>query len=240
MRILITNDDGIRASQLPALVKWAQSLGEVTVAAPEVEQSGKSQGINIHDPFACRRVDLFPGVEAWSVDSTPADCVRFAVLGMGMQFDLVISGINRGLNIGSDILYSGTVAAIFEAERLGIKALALSTQPCAYDRATEHLDSIWQFICGNDLFSRGGPYNVNIPADVKGIRITRQGGPYYSDDFIPVGGDLYQAQGKPIFQPSGNLELDTDATLSGYITVTPLTLDRTNHALFQTLRILNT
>lgn len=239
MRILITNDDGIRASQLPALVQWARTLGEVTVVAPEVEQSGKSQGINIHDPFTCKRVDLFPGVVAWSVDSTPADCVRFAVLGKGMEFDLVISGINRGLNIGSDILYSGTVAAIFEAQRLGIRAMALSTQPACYDRSTEHLDSIWQFVCRHDLLSRGGPYNINIPSAPKGIRITRQGGPYYSDDFIPVGGDLYQAQGKPIFEPSGDPELDTDSTLGGYITITPLTLDRTNHALFQSLRSLN-
>lgn len=239
MRILITNDDGIRAAQLPALVRWAQTLGEVTVVAPEVEQSGKSQGINIHDPFACKRVDLFPGVEAWSVDSTPADCVRFAVLGKEMEFDMVISGINRGLNIGSDILYSGTVAAIFEAQRLGIKAMALSTQPGSYERSTEHLDRIWQFFCDHDLLSRGGPYNINIPSSVKGIRVTRQGGPYYSDDFIPAGGDLYQAQGKPIFRPSGNLELDTDATLDGYITITPLTLDRTNHELFCELREIN-
>jgi len=235
MRILITNDDGINASQLPQLIKWAEKLGEVTVVAPKYEQSGKSQGIEIHKPFECKKVDLVDGIEAYAVDSTPADCVRFAVLGMNRSFDLVISGVNNGLNIGSDILYSGTVATIFEAARLGIKGVALSTQPKGYDCATEHLDEIYQFILDRKLFSFGETYNINIPAEVKGIRITRQGGAYYSDDFLPVGGDLYQAQGKPIFVPSSNPELDTDATLDGYITITPLTIDRTDMTLFREL-----
>ena len=235
MRILITNDDGIHAPQMIPLAKWAQQFGEVTVVAPKYEQSGKSQGIEIHAPFECKEVDLIPGVTAWSVDSTPADCVRFAVLGKQMEFDLVISGVNRGLNIGSDILYSGTVAAIFEAARLGIKAVAFSTEPCCYDRATEHLDTVWDFVTRHDLLSKGTTYNINIPAEVKGIRITRQGGAYFSDDFAPVGNDLYQAQGKPIFEPCGDPELDTDSTLGGYITITPLSIDRTDRTLFNSL-----
>ena len=235
MEILITNDDGINAPQLPALAQWAQKLGEVTVVAPKVEQSGKSHGFQLHDPFECKPVELIPGVAAWSVDSTPADCLRFAILCMNMKFDLVISGVNRGLNIGSDILYSGTVAAIFEAARLGIKGVALSTEPHSYDRATEHLDAVWDFVTHHDLLNRGGLWNINIPAQVKGIRLTRQGGPYYSDDFLPVGNDLYQAHGKPIFVPSDNPELDTDSTLGGYITVTPLTIDRTDMTLFREL-----
>ena len=82
MRILITNDDGIQASQLAPLVKWAQKHGEVFVAAPKYEQSGKSHGIEIHKPFEAKKVDFLPGVTAWAVDSTPADCVRFAILGL--------------------------------------------------------------------------------------------------------------------------------------------------------------
>ena len=114
MRILITNDDGMHASQLIPLIKWAQKLGDVTVAVPKFEQSGKSHGIEIHKDFEAKQVELEPGISVWAVDSTPADCVRFAVLGQKMAFDLVLSGVNRGYNIGTDIMYSGTVSAVEE------------------------------------------------------------------------------------------------------------------------------
>lgn len=235
MRILIANDDGLHASQLVPLIKWARKLGEVTVFVPKVEQSGKSHSFQIRKPFEVKQVELEPGVTVWSVDSTPADCVRMAVLGLKMEFDLVISGVNRGLNIGADIMYSGTVAAASEGVNLGMLGLALSTTPENYDRATEALDEVWAYIQKRDLFRYNRLYNVNIPANHKGIRITRQGGPYYSDDFPAIGNDLHQPMGKPIWVDSHNDELDTDATLHGYITVTPLTIDRTNISVFHEL-----
>lgn len=237
MRILIANDDGLHASQLVPLIKWARKLGEVTVFVPKVEQSGKSHSFQIRKPFEVKQVELEPGVTVWSVDSTPADCVRMAVLGLKMEFDLVISGVNRGLNIGADIMYSGTVAAASEGVNLGMLGLALSTTPENYDRATEALDEVWAYIQKRDLFRYNRLYNVNIPANHKGIRITRQGGPYYSDDFPAIGNDLHQPMGKPIWVDSHNDELDTDATLHGYITVTPLTIDRTNFEVFDQLRL---
>ena len=142
MRILITNDDGMHADQLLPLIRWCQKLGEVTVFVPKVEQSGKSHSFEIRKPFEVKQVALAPDVTVWSVDSTPADCVRIAVLGLKMEFDLVISGINRGLNIGADIMYSGTVAAASEAVNLGIPAVALSTTWANYPTATEKLDEI--------------------------------------------------------------------------------------------------
>lgn len=235
MRILITNDDGIGASQLVPLVKWAQQHGEVLVAAPKVEQSGKSHGIEIHQPFEARKVDLVPGVTAWAVDSTPADCVRFAVLGLHENFDLVISGINRGLNIGADIMYSGTVGAACEAVNLGIKALALSTQPKSYETALEHMDRVWKYITDNDLYSLCDIYNVNIPATAGEIRITHQGGPYYSDDFEPIENDMYRPCGKDIWQDRQDDTLDTDATLHGYISIMPLTTNRTDMDVYKKL-----
>jgi len=235
MRILIANDDGLHASQLVPLIKWARKLGEVTVFVPKVEQSGKSHSFQIRKPFEVKQVEVEPGVTVWSVDSTPADCVRMAVLGLKMEFDLVISGVNRGLNIGADIMYSGTVAAASEGVNLGMLGLALSTTPENYDRATEALDEVWAYIQKRDLFRYNRLYNVNIPANHKGIRITRQGGPYYSDDFPAIGNDLHQPMGKPIWVDSNNDELDTDATLHGYITVTPLTIDRTNISVFHEL-----
>ena len=237
MRILIANDDGLHASQLVPLIKWARKLGEVTVFVPKVEQSGKSHSFQIRKPFEVKQVELEPGVTVWSVDSTPADCVRMAVLGLKMEFDLVISGVNRGLNIGADIMYSGTVAAASEGVNLGMLGLSLSTTPENYDRATEALDEVWAYIQKRDLFRYNRLYNVNIPAIHKGIRITRQGGPYYSDDFPAIGNDLHQPMGKPIWVDSHNDELDTDATLHGYITVTPLSIDRTNFEVFDQLRL---
>ena len=240
MRILITNDDGINAKGLLPLAQWAQRLGDVTVIAPKVEQSGKSHGIEIHKAFEVKKVAFAPGIEAYSVDSTPADCVRIAILGMKKQFDLVISGINRGLNIGRDTIYSGTVGAIFEANALGVPAVALSTSPSYYDRATSHLDEIYDFICSNRLMEKGELYNINIPDDPVGFRITRQGGPYYSDQFAAQENDMMMPCGIDVFRPSDTRDLDTDAVLVHHlISVSPLTLDRTNLALYAQLQSLN-
>lgn len=239
MRILITNDDGVNASQLLPLIKWCRQLGEVTAVVPKFEQSGKSHGIELHKDFEARQVELEPGITVWAVDSTPADCVRFAILGLNLEFDLVISGINRGLNIGADMMYSGTVGAACEAVNLGVKAVALSTPPKYYSSACKHLDSIFAFLETHRLLDIHTLYNVNIPCDTDQIRITRQGGPYYSDDFPAVGEDLYRPTGKPIWVDQGDMTLDTDCTLNGYITVTPLTIDKTNYTVYQQLTHIN-
>lgn len=237
MRIAITNDDGIHGEGLLHLVNWARKLGEVTVYAPKFEQSGKSHTIEIHKRFEVRQVDYLPGVTAYAVDSSPADCVRIAVLGMHRQYDLVLSGINKGLNIGSDIMYSGTVAAVFEAAALGVKAIAVSTEPKSISYAAEHLDRVWAFMQQYKLLERHDIYNINIPAQVKGIRITRQGGPYFSDDFLPQENDMYLPQGKCVYAPSGEAELDTDAVLTDHcISIMPLTVQRTDLRVFEELR----
>ena len=239
MRILIVNDDGVGAAQLPNLIRWAKKYGDVTTFVPKVEQSGKSHSFEMNRDIEVKQLQLDEDLTVWTVDSTPADCVRFAVLGMHLTFDLVISGVNRGFNIGRDIMYSGTVSAAYEAVNLGIPAIALSTNPGNYDHATEELDRIFAFFRENRLMDVNDIYNVNIPASPKGIRITSQGGPYYSDDFPHMGGDLYRPLGKPIWEDSGNDTLDTDATLHGYITITPLQLDRTNREVFRQLQVLN-
>lgn len=235
MRILITNDDGLHASQLLPLIKWCRKLGEVTVAVPKVEQSGKSHGIEIHKPFEAKQVELEPGITVWAVDSTPADCVRFAVLGLDQTFDLVISGVNRGLNIGTDMMYSGTVGAACEAVNLGLKAIALSTPPSYYDHATDHLDEVFEFVRKHDLLSLNDIYNINIPANPKKILFTHQGGPYYSDRFPAIGNGMYRPEGYPIWEDSNDNTLDTDATLHGYISVTPLTTNKTNMDVYRRL-----
>lgn len=235
MRILITNDDGLEAAQLMPLINWCRKLGEVVAYVPRYEQSGKSHSFEIRRPFEAKPVEPEPGIEIWYVDSTPADCVRFAVLGRGEKFDLAISGINRGLNVGADIMYSGTVGAASEAVNLGIPAIALSTTPENYPNATAHLDDILDYFRQHDLMGVHDLYNVNIPADPKGIRITHQGGPYYSDDFLPIGNDLFRPTGKPIWEDRQDYTLDTDATLNGYISIMPLSINRTDWKVYEKL-----
>ena len=173
MKILITNDDGVQAEQLIPLIKWCQTKGEVTVVVPKHEQSAKSHSIEIRSPFEIRQVELEPGITVWTVDSTPADCVRFAVSGLRQAFDLCVSGINRGYNIGYDIMYSGTLAAATEAAHKGMKAIALSTSIKYYDQAVNHMEEIFRFLEDNNLLQHGNLYNINIPVNPKGFRITR-------------------------------------------------------------------
>ena len=239
MRVLIVNDDSISSPVLKPLALWAQRLGQVTVAVPKFEQSGKSHGIELHKAFEVMKVDFAPGIEAYTVDSTPADCVRYAVLGLHRQFDLVISGINKGYNMGIDILYSGTAGAIFEAAALGIPAIALSTDPKTFEPALNQLDMVYDFFVEHDLMGKWSLYNVNFPLECKGIRITRQGGPVYSDDFPDIGNHMVMPTGKYVYQDRNDLALDTDATMHGYVSICPMTLERTNMDVFRALSNLN-
>ena len=239
MRILVTNDDGVGASQLLPLIQWCKKLGDVTTVVPKFEQSGKSHGIEIHKAFEMKKVDFAPGIEAYALDSTPADCVRVAILGMKKQFDLVISGINRGLNMGTDILYSGTVAAVCEAALQGVPAIALSTSLEYYDHAVERLDEVERYILEHKLMEKHSLYNINIPEGRNGFRITRQGGPFYSDDFVLSDDGMCTPNGKCIYQNSDDLTLDTDAVMSGYISITPLSVNKTQQDVYQALSALN-
>lgn len=235
MRILITNDDGIMSPALPRLVRWARGLGEVTVVAPKVEQSGKSHAIDFTRPIEIKEVAIADDVTVWSMDSTPADCVRYAILGMHLEPDLIISGINRGFNLGKDIVYSGTCGAIFEGARLGIKGLALSTDPRSFDAAIARLDSLWRFFDENKLFEENNLYNVNIPLIENGVCFTRQGGIYFYDEFVKVGEDMYEQRGGLLETDSFDLTLDTDAIRHDYLSITPLTHERTNLDVFERL-----
>ena len=221
------------------MTKWACKYGDVTVCAPLHEQSGKSQGIDIFHPIAVCKYDLLEGVEAYAVDSTPADCVRWGIIGLGQKYDLVISGINRGYNLGTDVMYSGTAGAAFEAVSQGMKAISMSTSPDCYEQAVGHLDSIFDFILGNKLLECNDIYNINIPPEPKGIRITRMGGHYFSDDFKAMGNDTYIACGKLVYTDRGDDTRDMDAVMHGYISVMPMTINRTNMDVFHRLSLLD-
>ena len=237
MKILVCNDDGINAEGIKLLASWAKKLGEVTVSAPKVQQSAKSHAINIHEGnIEVRQVPYVDGVTAYEVGSTPVDSVRFATLGLKQHYDLVLSGVNRGFNMGEDILYSGTAANVFEAALRGCKGIAFSTDPTTFAEAEKWLDKIYDYFVKNDLFAANNIYNVNIPLNAKGIKWTKQGGAYFTDEFIEVAKGCYSQEGYSVYQYGTDFTLDTDAVMNGYVSVTPLSTRRDNLAVFEQLK----
>lgn len=237
MRILITNDDGIDSAVLPEFIKWAMKLGEVTVVAPKYEQSGKSQAIDFRRHSEVKKIDSELDCEIYYMDSTPADCVRFAVLGLKKQFDIVFSGINKGYNLGDDISYSGTVGAICEGARLGIKGIAFSTDFTTFDYAIKYLDSAYGFINHHKLLEKTDLINVNFPtADARGIAITKQGGMFYSDEFIQLENGLYMQTGEPVQYKGDDTSVDIHAIGNDYISITPITSSKTDLVAYESLK----
>ena len=237
MKICITNDDGVHAKGLCVLAQWAKKLGDVTIFAPAIQQSGKSHSIEIHTPYRVEKVQHSTGLRAYQVYSTPADCVRVAMMAMEEEFDLVFSGINHGYNLGREITYSGTVGAALEAGVQGTKAIALSTRRDIFTGIEKHLDTMWGCFEASDLFAAAPVWNVNIPEESTGkIVLARQGGPFYSDTFFLKEGNA-SVEGKLVWRPGNDMGVDTDAVLQyGHIALTPLTNDRTNYEAFEMLK----
>lgn len=237
MKILVTNDDGIKAEGLKVLAKKALKYGEVVVVAPKREQSGKSQSMRIRQGIKCKKIkDLLPGVTTYYVDSTPTDCVRLARYYLGLEFSLVLSGVNNGYNLGEDIFYSGTVGAASEAALYGLKALALSCPRNDFSDFENNFDRIMDYIEKNKLFDLHSLYNINfVRGKSLGIRFTKQGSTHYQATMVKEAQGVYQ-KGKPNFDLEGeNLKSDVGAIHNKYISITPLSVDRTKHAVLEKL-----
>ena len=132
---------------------------------------------------------------------------------------------------------SGTVSAAFEAALLGVKGMAVSTEPKGFETARRHLPAVWERIQADRMIEKAAILNVNIPQEVRGeLLVTHQGGPYYSDEFPHIGDDLYRPTGYSVHKHQGDFTLDTDATLSGHITITPLHVDRTDWSVYRELK----
>lgn len=242
MRILCTNDDGILAHGLACLVKAAEELGEVTIVAPDREQSATSHSLTLHQPLRpVRRPD-----GAYQVDGTPTDCVMLAVEAlMPERPDFVLSGINHGQNMGDDVLYSGTVAAAMEGITLGIPSIAISfaggdlrTDPRLIDEYVPTLAELLRHLTSLPNLPGHTLLNVNLPpvsgGKVKGMRLTRLGRRVYSESLTP----MRDPWGRPVFWIGGGSvswtgadDSDFRAVQEGYISVTPLNLDLTHREL---------
>jgi 5'-nucleotidase len=238
--ILVTNDDGIAAPGLHVLARGLAALGEVTIIAPDREQSASSHALTLHRPLRVNR----QGERLYSVDGTPTDCVNLGILNLLAERPrLVVSGINRGMNLGDDITYSGTVAAAFEGTLLGIPSFAISQEveegEEAFDRAAGVAALLARRILDRPL-PAGTLLNVNVPrAELKGTRLTRQGRRTYHQGVVertdPSGRQYYWLGGIP---PRWDDDPDSDfaAIREGYVSLTPLHLDLTHYPLLTELR----
>jgi 5'-nucleotidase len=239
MKLLCTNDDGILAHGLECLIRAAEPLGEVSVVAPDREQSATSHSLTLHHPL--RPVQR--GERKYQVDGTPTDCVMLAVEAlMPERPDFVLSGINHGQNMGEDVLYSGTVAAAMEGLALGIPSIAISfaggdlrADVSMLDGQIEVLTPLLRHLTSLPSFPRQTLLNVNLPplpsSEIRGVRLTRLGRRVYSDSLKPMrdpwGRDIFWIGGGSIAW-QGREDSDFRAIQDGYISVTPLHLDLTH------------
>lgn len=228
MRILITNDDGINAEGIKYLVNWAKQYGEVTVFAPKVEQSGKGRSIEIHKGYECIQTNTFgDDIISYSVDSTPADCVRVAILGYKLKFDLVIAGINKGVNLGGDIMYSGTCGACFEGCHLGIKSIAFSADYTSFENAIKNIDRAYKYILDNKMLEYTDFVNVNFPYNGDEIKLTKVGPAIYGDDFV-INKNIVIPVLICSYDGTTDLTIDSDAVMCEYISISPISRELTD------------
>ena len=239
MRILLTNDDGIRGEGLRILASWARKLGDIVVCAPKTEQSACGQSIVLRRPVACVKSDVFSdlGIEAYEIDSTPADCVRMGLALFG-PFDLLFSGINDGFNTGQFIAYSGTLGAVFEGAAHGTNAVAFSTYAGRLREVSDDLPRIWSYFEEHRLLEKHPLYNVNIAPGFSECRMTRQE-PYFDCERYPRNSEgLYNAELDLSMWKDRALDprYDMEALFAGFTSITPLRVDQTDE---EALRLLN-
>ncbi len=241
MNILLSNDDGILAQGLGLLGSVCADLGQVTVVAPDREQSATSHSLTLHRPVrATRRAD-----GSYQVDGTPTDCVLLA-MGALMRDppSFVISGVNHGPNMGEDVLYSGTVAAAMEGLASGVPSVAVSYASFDLEHLESHrgwLKRVLGGILAISEFPKETLLNVNLPAipggDVRGVKITSLGSRVFHEEIArmkdPWGREIYWIGGGKATW-SGGADSDFQAVRDGYISVTPLHVDMTNYDLLET------
>lgn len=243
MKILLTNDDGIRAPGIIALHKTLQGLGKLVVFAPETVQSATSHGITYTSPLMTQKIDVTENMSGVAVDGRPADCVKLAMralweerFGEGTKPDLTISGMNSGSNVGINIIYSGTVAAAIESAFLGVPAIAVSLhlnnrERTCYDRAAEIARIVIDKVLENVLEPHD-VVNINIPIcetvdrsmpEIKVVDMNAAGDlGYYDKRVSPDGRTYYWAAGDGMAFEHTAQGSDVEALKQGFATVTPL------------------
>ena len=243
MNILVSNDDGILAPGLAVLAEACRSVGQVTVVAPDREQSGTSHSLTLHRPL--RPVRRHDG--SFQVDGTPTDCVLLAVGALlPKRPDFVFSGVNHGPNMGEDVLYSGTVSAAMEAVTLGIPGVAISLASRVPEQFAAYqpvLANLVRRLAAVPEIPPNTLLNINLPdvpvGEVRGVKVTKLGSRFFSESLTrmkdPWGKEVFWIGGGEITW-TGDAESDHRAVHDGYISITPLHLDLTSYGLFETVR----
>lgn len=239
MRILTVNDDGIDAVGLRVLTETLAARHDVVTVAPESERSAFSHSISIHSDI---RVTARDGSNrAYSISGTPADCVKLGVLHLFRDNppELVVSGINNGSNLGSDVMYSGTVSAALEAAYLGIRGIAVSLSD--WNRPEEYYVRAARLVADrlDTLLALGLPVstilNINYPcaAPFKGLAAARIGLNVYDDTYLDggvgAGGRYVRIQGHPVPHPHNDPDCDVELIKKGFATVSPVSVDRNDY-----------
>lgn len=251
MNILIANDDGVFAPGIQALAKALRPLGRVVIVAPESERSGYSSALTLDRPL--RPIQIAQDV--WAVNGTPADCVYLSMNGLfDFEFDLVVSGINSGANLGDDVLYSGTVGAAFEGRLMKQPAIAVSlagSNVRSYENINDYAVAA-QWV--HDFIKKGLPnlparhiLNINIPdvPELKGEKVTYQGlrgqAKPITSHVDPRGRQVYwiglagEAVTDPRKTPS-HIQSDFFTVANGYVSITPIQMDATNYNILEDLQ----
>lgn len=235
LRILITNDDGIMSEGIATLAREISKIAEVHVVAPDVERSATGHAITIRNPLWAKEVKFGNEFFGYAVNGTPADCVKLGVQAIlkDKKVDLVLSGINKGANLGTDLMYSGTVSGALEGALMEVPSIAVSSCSTSNPNFSSAAKVVIELIKKLDLdeFPKFSALNVNVPAisydELKGYKLTRQSKRRFQDFFEarkdPFGNTYYWMLGEIIEDDPGE-DADYYAVRSNYVSVTPITI----------------
>ncbi|MEO0897856.1 MAG: 5'/3'-nucleotidase SurE [Bacteroidota bacterium] len=239
-RILVSNDDGIHAPGIAALVEVASEFGEVITVAPLYAQSGMGHAISLSKPLRIKEHDIFPNIKSYSVNGTPADCVKLATgVLMDVQPDLIVSGINHGYNSSVSSIYSGTLSAAREGAIQGIPSIGFSLGDFSHEADMSAAKVAARAVLEKAIAHQLRPgqlLNVNVPylpiEEIKGIKIVRMAMGRWVEEFAervdPYGRKYYWLTGNFSLQDEGE-DTDIHALEDGYVSVTPMTHDLTQY-----------
>lgn len=235
MNVILCNDDGINCSGITQMAEVLVKNGHnVLIVAPDGNRSGASHSLTFFKNFSVKEIYNIHGCKAFAISGTPVDCVKFAKLNFpDFNADVVIAGINKGHNLGSDTLYSGTLAIACEASFFGNISFAFSAFNLEQTDFIEIAECALKIV--NNLFKVSSPgdiWNINFPnckvSDFKGIKLTKLGKQVYSDRYIDMGNGQYQLIGERLFHDQNDQDCDVVWVEKGYVSVTPILFNKTD------------
>ena len=247
MNILIANDDGIYADGIIELAKSISKIANVYVVAPESQRSATGHAITIHSPIMVHKIDMGENIKSYAISGTPADCVKVGIEGLckDINIDLVLSGINNGSNLGTDVIYSGTVSAALEGFILNKPSIAISYDEVnvkreIYKDASKYVVNLVENIKDKLDLLNDCILNVNIPnTKIKGSKITKLGQRNYDNAMVekinPFGQKYYWIGGK-LMELDQDEDSDIACVKDGYISITPINIEMTNLRKFELLK----